>query len=56
VRLTLAARDVADLLGIEAGTKLMQLDRVMLSVDQAPIEWRSISCHMREEYYLAEVA
>ena len=56
VRLTLAAPDVADLLGIEEGTRLMQLDRVMLSVEQVPIEWRSISCHMREEYYLAEVA
>ena len=55
VRLALAARDIAGLLGIEAGTKLMQLDRVMLSIEQVPIEWRSISCHMREEYYSAEV-
>jgi GntR family transcriptional regulator len=56
VRLALAAEDIGGLLGIEAGVRLMQLDRVMLSIEQAPIEWRSAFCHLRDEYYLAEVA
>ncbi len=56
VRLAVAAQDTAALLALDAGTRLMLLDRVVLSTEQAPIEWRSVSCHMRDEYYLAEVA
>jgi hypothetical protein len=29
---------------------------VIWSMDHAPIEWRSLACHLRDEYYLAEVA
>ena len=42
--------------GLRRGVRLMQLDRVMLSSEQAPIEWRSACCHLRDEYYLAEVS
>jgi GntR family transcriptional regulator len=56
VRLVAAERETAALLAIDAGTRLMLLDRVILSFDQAPIEWRSAACHVRGEYYLAEVA
>jgi GntR family transcriptional regulator len=55
VRLIAAERETAALLAVEAGARLMLLDRVILSIEQAPIEWRSAACHMRGEYYLAEV-
>jgi GntR family transcriptional regulator len=56
VRLVAAEGETATLLAVDAGAKLMLLDRVILSIEQAPIEWRSAACHMRGEYYLAEVS
>jgi len=56
VRLVVAESETAALLGVDAETRLMLLDRVILSIEQAPIEWRSATCHVRGEYYLAEVA
>jgi GntR family transcriptional regulator len=55
VRVIQAERETAALLAIDAGTKLMLLDRVILSIDRTPIEWRRACCHMRNEHYLAEV-
>jgi GntR family transcriptional regulator len=55
VRLTAAPADVARLLLVEPGTVLVQLDRVISSADEAPLEWRSSACHLRGEYYHAEV-
>ena len=50
-----AAPETAALLAVKPGTALMELNRVVFSTDDAPIEWRRASCHMRDEYYLAEV-
>lgn len=55
VRTAAASREIAALLAVEAGTTLLQLDRVMWSMDNVPIEWRRLSCHVKDEYYLAEV-
>jgi GntR family transcriptional regulator len=55
VRLIEASHEIAALLSVEPGTMLMQLDRIISSLDAAPIEWRSASCHVQDEYYLAEV-
>jgi GntR family transcriptional regulator len=55
VRLLEASHEIAALLAVEPGTMLMQLDRIISSLDAAPIEWRSASCHVQDEYYLAEV-
>jgi GntR family transcriptional regulator len=55
VRLTAASPEAATLLSIEPGTVLVQLDRVISSVGASPLEWRSAVCHLREEYYHAEV-
>jgi GntR family transcriptional regulator len=54
VRLAEAPADVAALLALKTGTTLLRLDRIMVSSDAAPIEWRSILCLVRDEYYLAE--
>jgi GntR family transcriptional regulator len=55
VRVIQAERETAALLALDAGTRLLLLDRVILSIDRTPIEWRSAFCHMRGEHYLAEV-
>jgi GntR family transcriptional regulator len=55
VRATVASQETAALLSIPAAATLLQLDRVITSSDQAPIECRTLSCDMRDEYYLAEV-
>jgi GntR family transcriptional regulator len=56
LRQVAASPETAALLAVEPGTSLLQLDRVIWSMDHAPIEWRSLACHLRDEYYLAEVA
>jgi GntR family transcriptional regulator len=56
VRPVPAEGETAALLGVDAGATLMLLDRVIISIEQAPIEWRSAACHLRGEYYLAEMA
>ena len=55
VRLIPASPEAAVLLSIAPGTVLVQLDRIISSADEAPLEWRSALCHLREEYYHAEV-
>jgi GntR family transcriptional regulator len=55
VRLVPASPETAALLSVAPGTVLVQLDRVISSTDEAPLEWRSALCHLREEYYHAEV-
>jgi GntR family transcriptional regulator len=55
VRLTTASQEVAMLLLVEPGTVLVQLDRIICAADESPLEWRSAVCHLREEYYHAEV-
>jgi GntR family transcriptional regulator len=55
VRLTTASQEVAKLLLVEPGTILVQLDRIISAADESPLEWRSAVCHLREEYYHAEV-
>jgi GntR family transcriptional regulator len=55
VRVIQAEGEAAALLAIEAGTRLMLLDRIILSIERTPIEWRRAYCHMRDEHYLAEV-
>ena len=55
VHLAAASAEAASLLGVDAGTMLMRLDRTISSSDEAPIEWRSAACRVRDEYYAAEV-
>jgi GntR family transcriptional regulator len=56
VRLIPASPETAMLLSVAPGTVLVQLDRVICSADDAPLEWRSAICYLREEYYHAEVS
>jgi GntR family transcriptional regulator len=55
VRLIAASREIAALLAIRPETVLVRLDRVISSIDGAPLEWRCALCHLQDEYYHAEV-
>jgi GntR family transcriptional regulator len=50
-----AAPDVAAVLGIAPAAPIVTLDRIMLTLDGRPIEWRVGRCHLAGDYYLAEM-
>jgi len=57
-RLTIdaAAPDVAAVLGIAPAAPIVMLDRIMLTLDGRPIEWRIGRCQLADHYYyLAEM-
>jgi GntR family transcriptional regulator len=45
----------ADLLGITQGTPLQEIDRVALSLERKPVEWRVSHCYTRDYHYLSQV-
>lgn len=49
-----ASPEIAELLMVEPGARLLNLDRVVFSVSGEPIEWRVALCEFRNEHYLAE--
>lgn len=51
-----ASQTVAQQLGIAAGAPIMVLDRVVMSLDGRPIEWRVGRCNLADKYYVAEMA
>jgi GntR family transcriptional regulator len=56
VRVTNACLDAAVLLAVAPDTVLVQLDRIISTADDQPIEWRTAVCHLRGEYYHADVS
>ena len=45
----------ADLLGVGPGTPLLEVDRVALSHDHHPVEWRRSRCDTRTHHYLSRL-
>jgi GntR family transcriptional regulator len=56
ITIVLAEAEDAAALGVKQGTPLIQLDRVIFSVDGQPLEWRIARCHLMEKYYQADLA
>jgi GntR family transcriptional regulator len=56
VSLGQASAAVAQALSIAPGSPVMVLDRVVMSLDGRPIEWRVGHCHLVDKYYMAEMA
>jgi DNA-binding GntR family transcriptional regulator len=48
-----AQQDVADMLGVPAGTALLLMDRVIAGMDGRPVEWRVAHCHLANNWYHA---
>ncbi len=45
----------AELLGLEAGTPLLEIDRIALNIERKPIEWRLSRCSTEHHHYLNEL-
>ena len=56
-RITIAAASpaVADILRVVPDTPVMMLDRLLLTLDGQPVEWRVAHCHLVSGFYLAEI-
>jgi GntR family transcriptional regulator len=57
-RITLgqAGPDAAPALGVAPSAPVLILDRVVLTLDGRPAEWRVGHCHLRDAFYLAEMS
>lgn len=54
VRAVSATADEAELLGLETGAPLLEIDRISLSLDARPVEWRVSRCNTSQHTYVAE--
>lgn len=54
VRAVSATSEEAKLLGLEPGAALLEIDRLSLSLDARPVEWRVSRCNTSKHTYVAE--
>jgi GntR family transcriptional regulator len=54
VRAVSATPEEAQLLGLEAGAPLLEIDRISLTLDARPVEWRVSRCNTSQHTYVAE--
>jgi GntR family transcriptional regulator len=45
----------AGLIGLAAGTPILAIDRVAISIDGIPVEWRQTLCHTADCAYVSEL-
>jgi GntR family transcriptional regulator len=50
-----ASRAIASALGVEAGSPILVLDRLLSDLDGRPVEWRLGRGHFADKYYQAEI-
>jgi GntR family transcriptional regulator len=55
ISIGLATKDVVESLGVAPASPIMVLDRVVLSLDGRPVEWRLGRCALGDRFYLAEM-
>jgi GntR family transcriptional regulator len=55
ISLSLPSAAVAQKLGVASDTPVMVLDRVVLTLDNQPVEWRMAWCELADRYYMAEM-
>jgi GntR family transcriptional regulator len=54
VRAVSATPEEAELLGLKAGAPLLEIDRISLTLDARPVEWRVSRCNTSDFTYVAE--
>lgn len=54
VRAVSATAKEAGLLGLETGAPLLEIDRISLTLDQRPVEWRVSRCNTADYAYVAQ--
>jgi GntR family transcriptional regulator len=55
IRIATAGEPAAGRLSVASGTPLLELSRVVFAIDGRAVEWRSALCHLKEEFYVAEI-
>ena len=50
-----ASLEIAELMGVQPGKMLLELDRVIYSLEGQPAEWRVALCALQNAHYLAEM-
>ena len=50
-----APATIAETLRVAPDTAVMRLDRLLLTLDRHPVEWRVAHCHLAGGFYLAEM-
>ncbi len=55
LRAIAATAEQAGLLGLEAGAPLLEIDRIALTLDGRPVEWRISLCDTRNCHYVSEL-
>lgn len=53
VTVSRANASIAEALAIEVDTPLLEMDRIVHSIDGRPVEWRSAMCHLSDGHYYA---
>ena len=54
MRAVSATPQEAKLLGLEASAPLLEIDRISLTLDARPVEWRVSRCNTSQHTYVAE--
>jgi GntR family transcriptional regulator len=55
ISIATASRAAQDALSIATGSPVIMLDRVVRTIDGAPVEWRVAQCDFTDNYYLAHL-
>lgn len=55
ISIDLATPAVAEALRVDPSSPILVLDRVLLSLDGHPVEWRVGRCHLSKHHYSAEI-
>jgi GntR family transcriptional regulator len=56
IRTGTASADVAATLNLAPDSPVLRLDRIIMTLDGRPAEWRVAHCHLGGKHYLAEIA
>ena len=51
LRAIAASKRDAALLGVEVGTPLLEIERIALTLDRTPVEWRVSRCYTKNHHY-----
>ena len=55
ISMRVASLNAATTLGLPQGSLVLVLDRVVRTIDGAPIEWRLAECNLGRSHYLAQI-
>jgi GntR family transcriptional regulator len=55
ISLEVPSQDISAMASVPPGTAMIRLERIVMTLDERPVEWRVAYCHLLTGYYLAEI-